>query len=61
VKRNNRTRITIVIALFLILSGITLFEVHSLHRERYEAAVIFTTYGFVWIGMLILNRKKSGR
>jgi hypothetical protein len=48
-------------ALFLTLSGIALLELHSLHRERYEPPVIFATYGFVLIGLLILNRKKGGR
>jgi hypothetical protein len=48
-------------ALFLTLSGIALLELHSLHREKFELPVIFATYGFVWIGLMILNRKKGGR
>jgi len=61
VRKAARNRIAIAMMVLLTLSGIALVVLHVQNKGQYEPAVIFAIYGFAWIGLVSLNRKKSGR
>ncbi len=61
VRRHSRTRIEIVMAMFLTISGIALLALDSLHRKRLELMLIFSIYGFAWLALELLNGRKRRR